>query len=127
MATEADRKTWLEAANMVEAIDAEREALLAPTRERYREAQARLDEAEERCGGYVCTCEACGRPVFEGEPHLGGETPLCGECAPTYADLLEADAPFVDAEGELLTPEARQSQYDAHIAAGGAPTDSMAR
>ena len=56
------------------------------------------------------------------------EGTMCAQCAPTYADLLGDDAPFIDMDtGEPLSAAERRSLYDAHIAAGGKPTDSMAR
>lgn len=77
----------------------------------------------------LMTCLGCGDPLLDGAPFFrdvnGGGLGVC--CAPTYADLLGADAAFVDADDEPMTAEARRALYDAHIAAGGSPTDSMAR
>jgi hypothetical protein len=75
------------------------------------------------------SCLACGQPIDHDAPVFpdvnGGGLGVC--CAPTYADLLGEDASFVDADDEPMTAEARRALYDAHIAAGGKPTDSMAR
>ena len=80
----------------------------------------------------VATCEACAKPICVGDKMLGGETPLCGNCAPTYADLINAGelSGFVrltdDGDYEPMTVEQAREIYDAHIAAGGGPKDSMA-
>ena len=129
--TEADRQAWREANRAVEAIEAERQKLLAPTQARYAAAKVALSEIEDRLGGVVVCCEGCGGPVFEGEPYLGGETPLCRDCAPTCADLLDSQENFVDFDEDgdeiPMTAERARAICDAHLAAGGQLTDSMAR
>lgn len=126
MITPKDRAAWRAANAEVEAIEIERLLLLAPTDERLWKAQNRLAKIEERTGELRCICEACGEPVFEGEPMTGGDTPLCGACAPTYADMLEAPEYFENANGEPMSAAEARALYEAHIAAGGKPTDSMA-
>lgn len=127
-----DRAAWLAATAKVDEIEAVRAALLAPTRDDYDAAREALAEVEERTGEPVCTCEACAEPVFEGDPWFGGETPLCGKCAPTYADLLNANelSGFVtlgdDGDYRPMTADEARAIYDLHIAAGGQPSDSMA-
>lgn len=127
MATIEQRAAWKTADAALSTINAEREALLEPTRERHDAALARLAEAEELIGEPVATCEGCAEPIFEGEPMCSGDTPTCLECSPTYAALLDPDAGFTGADDEPLTIEACRALYDGHIAAGGLPTDSMAR
>lgn len=76
----------------------------------------------------IATCEFCNKDIFEGEKYLPGETYACEACAPTYQDLLDEPEGFVDTEtGEQATAEQCQRWYDEYIAAGGSPTDSMAR
>ncbi|CDX49179.1 conserved hypothetical protein [Mesorhizobium plurifarium] len=76
-------------------------------------------------------CLACGKPIAHGAPTYPDVSGTLGKCcAPTYDMLLaeEEAGYFVDMDsGEPLTAEARRAIYDAHIAGGGQPTDSMAR
>jgi len=86
----------------------------------------RLDRAAEETA--IATCEACGHAIQEGEAYLPSPaTPLCAECAPTFQALIDEPEGFVDDDSEPLTKEAAKVWFDAHIAAGGKPTDSMAR
>lgn len=127
MATPEQRAAWQAAETALAAINDERAALLRPTEQRHAAAQLRLAKIEDEIGEPFCTCEGCGEPVFAGEPWLRGETPLCGTCAPTYAELLGSAADsFVGPDGEPMSAAQRRALYDAHIAAGGLPTDSMA-
>lgn len=72
-------------------------------------------------------CIACGRVFGFDEPYYPDANGwLCGNCAPTYAELLEDPVYFQDEQGKPMTIEARQALFDAHIAGGGSPTDSMA-
>jgi hypothetical protein len=75
------------------------------------------------------TCLACGKPIADDAPtYPDANGTMCAECAPTYVDLLNEDVPFIDMDtGDPLVWEARREIYDAHIAAGGSGTDSMAR
>jgi hypothetical protein len=42
---------------------------------------------------FVASCEACGKPIFEGEPHeVDEDAYLCGECCGIEANP-RADAP----------------------------------
>ncbi|WP_454287122.1 hypothetical protein [Rhizobium arsenicireducens] len=76
----------------------------------------------------IATCEACGHAIQEGEAYLPGhDTDFCAECAPTFQSLIDEPDSFVDDDGDPLTKEAAKAWFDAHIAAGGKPTDSMAR
>lgn len=75
-------------------------------------------------------CLGCGEPLADDAPFYpdvnGGGLGAC--CAPTYADLLGEDSAFVDLHTlEPLPLAERRAIYDAHIAAGGKPTDTMAR
>lgn len=76
----------------------------------------------------IC-CLACGEPLDDDAPFYpdvnGGGLGAC--CAPTFADLLTESYSFVDRDEEPMTAQARRARYDAHIAAGGSPSDSMAR
>lgn len=86
----------------------------------------RLDRAAEDTA--IATCEACGHAIQEGEAYLPSPaTPLCAECAPTFQALIDEPEGFVDDDGEPLSKEDAKLAFDAYIAAGGKPTDSMAR
>jgi hypothetical protein len=76
------------------------------------------------------TCLACASPIDDDAPTYPDESgTLCATCAPTYDLLIDEDLDcyFVDQDGAPLTSSVRRELYDAHIAAGGKPTDSMAR
>ncbi|MCV3209627.1 hypothetical protein OHD62_17435 [Mesorhizobium sp. YC-39] len=77
------------------------------------------------------SCLACAKSIPEGTPTYPDVSgTLCAECAPTYAMLLEETEPcgFVNLDDESpLSADRRREIYDAHIAAGGKPSDSMAR
>lgn len=86
----------------------------------------RLDRAAEDTA--ITHCEACGHAIQDGGAYLpGSEASLCAACAPTWQLMIDEPDAFVDDDGYPLTPEAARAFYDAHIAAGGQPTDSMAR
>ncbi|MBV2183250.1 MAG: hypothetical protein KUL88_01730 [Rhizobium sp.] len=86
----------------------------------------RLDRAAEDTA--IATCEACGHAIQKGEAYLPSPaTPLCATCAPTYQALIDEPEGFVDDDGEPLSKEDAKLAFDAYIAAGGKPTDSMAR
>jgi len=76
-------------------------------------------------------CLACGKPLDDGAPTYPDVSGTLGEyCAPTYDMLLEDGeaCAFVDIDSEEpLSVAERRAIYDEHIAAGGKPTDSMAR
>jgi len=96
-------------------------------RQRYRFARQVSDEIEKRRGESIGPCEACGGPIFEDENWYRGPTIVCEECAPTIGMLLTDNEGFVDlVDEEPLGPIKCRALYDAHIAAGGKPTDSMA-
>lgn len=74
----------------------------------------------------ITHCEGCSKPIYDGDSyHTGSDVDLCADCAPAFSDLLASPESFADSEGEPLTPEAATALYDAHIAAGGAPTDKI--
>lgn len=123
--TEAQRAAWTAAKAALDAVEAERAALLKPTDERYLTAIEAVEDAEDACQP-VSRCEGCGEPIFVGDLMLAGETDLCGDCSPTIEDLLKNPESFADAEGEPLTAAAAKAWFDQHIAVGGKPTDSMA-
>jgi hypothetical protein len=71
-------------------------------------------------------CEACSKPIGFDEPfHSGADVNLCARCAPDYDDLLNSPESFQDSEGEPLTTTAAKEIYDAHMAAGGRPSDKI--
>lgn len=117
-----DRAAWIAANSALTKHEEDHHAIFAEC-DHLREEVLLV---EERTGEPVATCESCVQPIFVGDRMLGGETPLCGECAPTYEELLTSPEGFVDAEGDPLTAEAARDWYDQHIAAGGKPDDSMA-
>lgn len=121
-----DREAWKAASDRLACVDAERAVVLRPTNAEHAAALEALALVEERLGEPWCVCEACANPVFPGEPYLGGDTPLCGECAPTYAVLLTEPESFVNDDGDPMSPLEARAEYDKHISAGGQATDSMA-
>jgi hypothetical protein len=128
MASPEDRGAYKAAFDEICRIEQIREQLVAPTNDIFDAAKRRLEDVVERTGEPVCTCEACGMPVFEGELGFPGpETDLCGACAPTYEELLSTPDSFVDADGDPLGAERSIAWFEEHIAGGGKPTDSMAR
>jgi len=76
----------------------------------------------------VSTCLACEKEIFAGVryfPDVGGF--LCAECAPTYQSLIDEPESHVHLDDEeSRTAEDCRAEFDAHIAAGGKPTDTMA-
>jgi len=89
----------------------------------HRQLVARLPDAD------LVPCLACAKPIPDDAPtYPDVEGTLCAECAPTFADLLDDDAAFVDQDsGDPLSSNARRAIYDAHLAIGGSASDSMAR
>lgn len=77
------------------------------------------------------TCLACGEPIDDDAPTYPDVSgTLCEACSPTFAALInEAEADyFVDLEDGRPIPQWKRHEiYNAHIAAGGKPSDSMAR
>lgn len=124
--TPEERAAWKRASEQLQAIEAWRRQRLEPTDAAHQSALEAMALAEERIGEPICVCEACAEPVFEGEPWLAGETPLCGTCAPTYADLLREPELFVNSEDGVMAADEAKAIYDDHIASGGMPSDSMA-
>ncbi len=122
------KEEWKAAKAAVDAIEAERAALLAPTTERYDAACERLELIEADCPELIGRCEGCTDPIWKGERYSydseGGVT-LCEECAPSYADMLAEPQFFYDGEGETMTPEQAKAICDAHLAAGGSLDDKM--
>lgn len=123
------KANWKAAKAEVEAIENERAALLAPTKERYEIAQQRLSDIEDEFGGaHLGDCLLCAEPIFEGEPYHSGADgdPCCQACSPTWRDMLTGAENFRDTEtDEPLTPEQAKVRVDAHLAAGGSLDDKM--
>jgi hypothetical protein len=124
--TDHDRAAWKAAHARVEASEAAIRAATAPLRAEAAAAQEALDEIEERTGvGELCI--SCSEPLFETEPGLhdsdGGR--ICEGCSPDYAELLRSPETFTNMDEEPMTPEQARYIYDAHIAAGGKPTDKF--
>lgn len=124
--TAEQRAAYVAAKAKLDEIESQRAELLKPTDAAYLAAAEAVELALEACGDLVATCESCSEPIFVGDRMLGGETPLCDTCAPTYDRLLSEPEYFCDSEGVPLTGDAARALYDAHIAAGGRPEDSMA-
>lgn len=74
-------------------------------------------------------CLGCGKRMHAGDhyyPDVSGDV-MCAACAPTYQELINAPEGFVDLETEEPSnPEDLRAAFDAHIAAGGKATDSLA-
>ncbi|TPM41567.1 hypothetical protein [Mesorhizobium sp. B2-3-4] len=76
------------------------------------------------------SCLACANPIEDGAPtypDMSGT--LCAGCSPTFDMLIDAAESFAFVHldtGEPMSDAERRAAYDAHIAAGGKPTDSMA-
>lgn len=122
------KEEWRAAKAEVEAIEKEREALLAPTNERYDAARDRLELIEEECGEFLGHCEGCLAPIFEGDRYsydrMGGTT-LCDDCSPTWHDLLRDPESFYDSDDVYYTAETAKTAADAHLAAGGSLDDKI--
>lgn len=126
--TDTLKQRWREASALVDQIDDERTKLLEPTEQRWLAALDAVQKIDDECSKYDhLRCDACLAPIFEDDPYFGGNSFLCETCSPTYQDLLDDHEAFIDGDGNPATPEQCRQWYDEHIAAGGAPTDSMAR
>lgn len=123
------KQEWLQARSELDAIEKERDALLEPTNDGYEAAREKLALVEDECGELIGRCEGCESPVFDGDKYFPcvDIVILCEACAPTYDMLLIERDFFVDSDEEPLSPERCREIFDAHIAAGGKPDDSMAR
>lgn len=122
------REAWKAAKAELEAIEAERAALLAPTNERYDAACDRLEIVEDSLPDRVGRCEGCDEPIWEGERYAYGSEDciyLCEQCAPSWGDMLANPSHFVDDDGEYHTAETAKAAVDAHVAGGGSLDDKM--
>lgn len=126
------KEAWKAAKAELDAIEAERDALmkqaLEPTRERWEAAQAELDRIEDESPERVGACEGCLEQIWEGEPYSYDNVNslyFCERCSPSYADMLAEPHTFHDADGEPLTPEQAKAIVDKHVAAGGSLNDKM--
>lgn len=123
MATSGD---WKQARAELDAIIDEREALLAPTKERYDAALENIDLIEAELGDHIGCCEGCSHPIFEGDRyHNASDVYLCEACAPSFADMVERPEHFLNADDEPMTAEEADAAAQAHIAAGGSLSDKM--
>ncbi len=121
------REKWKAAKAALDKIVDERNRLVAHTQEAYLAASEALDEAEDGCGDMISYCTGCAEPIFDGEKHTGGETPLCLQCAPTYQDLLSSPELFgFDENDEPLSNDAAKKIVNDYVASGGSLSDSMA-
>jgi len=125
------KEDWKRVNDAVAAIEAEREALLEPTKARYdaacREREDILDVLSDQ-GDYVGQCEDCMEPIFSNEKYDCGEVCLCEKCAPTFEDMQKRPSDFVSLQtGDPLTQAEADSIVAAHLASGGKITDSTAR
>lgn len=122
------KEEWKAAKAEVEAIEKERDALLAPTMERYGAALDRLEMIEEDCPEVYGRCEGCDEPIWEGDRYAydsNNSIYLCEPCAPSWGDMLKNPDHFYDAEGEYHSAESAKAACDAHVAAGGSLDDKM--
>lgn len=116
------RQKWAEANAAVKAIEAERNALLEPTEERYRAAREALDEIEDELGEFIGKCISCEAPIFDGDPYeadISGDILYCKNDAHTWADFQQHPDGFVDADETCYTAETAKPVIDEHLAAGG--------
>lgn len=120
------REDWVKAKADLDAIEAERHELLAPTIDRFCAAQERLEEVEDNLGGFVAMCEGCATAIFEGDKYHVADVYLCEPCAPSYQDMIDHPDHFEDADGEQMTRELAQTLGAAHVSAGGCLSDKMA-
>jgi hypothetical protein len=126
------KEAWKTAKAELEAIEKEREALIAvavePIRERYESAKEKLELIEEDSPERIGQCEGCGDPIWEGERYAYDRMSsiyMCQPCAPTYGDMLADPTNFYDAEDEYYTAERAKEVVDSHIAAGGSLDDMV--
>lgn len=126
----ATREEWKAAKAEVEAIEAERRALLAPTEARYLAAEARLEDIEGDLPEFIGRCEGCTEPVWEGDLHsYDSENGLvfCEECSPTWRDMQNEPENFYNGDGIYYTAETVKPVIEAHLAKGGSLDDKMVR
>lgn len=126
--TKFTKEDWKAAKAEVEAIEKEREALLAPTQERYDAACDRLEMIEEDCPERIDRCEGCLNPIWEGDRYCHDNesgVSLCEDCAPSFADMLANPGHFSGSDLEPLTAEQAKEMCDKHVAAGGSLDDKM--
>lgn len=131
--TDETRAAWLAARTALDAIEAERAALLEPTRARHQAAVAALAAVEDDFACEIERCFTCAAPIFPGDARYpcSEDAFCCAKHAPTYADLLAHPETFLgwdedDFEDRPLTQAQAQELVDEHLAGGGALTDSMA-
>lgn len=121
------KSRWYAANAVVEQLEEERHKLIEHTEVPYHAALDALKQLDDECDALgAIRCVSCAGPLFEGDPYFGTDDAFCAECAPTYQELLDEPEFFVTADGEQATPEQCRAWYDAHIAGGGLPTDTMA-
>ncbi|AAL49608.1 unknown [Sinorhizobium phage PBC5] len=126
--TQLLKQRWHAASTRVDLLDAERMKLLEPTEKGWHAALDELQIVNDQIEAHEhLRCDGCEAPIFDGDPRLGGNSMLCEDCSPTVQALLEEPEFFVDGDGNAATPEQCQEWFNAHIAAGGSPSDSMAR
>lgn len=121
------KQRWAAAHAAVAAIEAERAELLKPSDARYRAALDELQEIEDEAGEFIAKCETCGTPIFDDDAYevdVDGGIYACEAHASTWADLLAHPDSFLDPDDNYHTPESAKALVDAHLAAGGALTDT---
>lgn len=120
------KEDWKAARAELDAITDEREALLAPTKERYNAALEKIDLIEAEVGEYIGCCEGCSHHLFAGDRyHSGDDVYLCESCAPSYADMVEHPDNFRGTDDEPMTAEEADATAQAHLAAGGSLDDKL--
>ncbi len=120
------REKWKAAKADLDAVWAERDALVAHLDDRLDAASEAEDLARDALPDLIGNCEGCSEPIFEGDLYLGGEYPTCRKCSPTWRDLADRPEDFVFPDGEPPTAETVKAAIAAHMASGGALSDSMA-
>ncbi len=120
------REKWKAAKADLDAVQAERAALVAHLDDRLDAASEAEDDAHDALPDLVDDCEGCGEPIFDGDPYFGCEYPTCLGCSPTWQDLTDRPEDFVFPDGEPPTAETVKAAIDAHMASGGSLSDSMA-
>lgn len=117
------------------AVDAAYTAMNStPEAEAYRDALDLLEAVRESLGVDHEVCEGCEEPIFDGDPKCYDPencVSTCKECSPTWAEFQGHPEEFLrweEGADDILyhTPETAAPLIEAHLAKGGALTDSMA-
>lgn len=120
------KEAWKAAKAELDIIEAERDRLIEPIKEKLDAARERLALIEEETGVHIFWCEGCSEPIFLGEPyHSGSDVCLCAACSPSYGDLTAHPEMFQNPDCEPMTADEAKALANAHVAAGGSLDDKM--